>query len=97
MAPRENSHEPSGTPVPVETGFATLTQLRYARHHSSNLKMETDDLRAGLASKPGLKRYVAHTGRGWNATRALLHEHGSSNTVLLYHDHVALNLHLLHM
>ncbi|KAJ4301583.1 Histone acetyltransferase [Kalmusia sp. IMI 367209] len=28
MAPRENSHEPSGTPVPVETGFATLAQLR---------------------------------------------------------------------
>lgn len=32
MAPRENSHEPSGTPVPVETGFATLAQLRYVRH-----------------------------------------------------------------
>ncbi|KAF2728973.1 hypothetical protein EJ04DRAFT_516270 [Polyplosphaeria fusca] len=28
MAPRENSHEPSGTPVPVETGFATLATLR---------------------------------------------------------------------
>ncbi|CAN9159243.1 unnamed protein product [Alternaria alternata] len=28
MAPRENSHEPSGTPAPVETGFATLAQLR---------------------------------------------------------------------
>lgn len=28
MAPRENSHEPSGTPVPVETGFSTLAQLR---------------------------------------------------------------------
>ncbi|KAH7130377.1 histone acetyltransferase-like protein esa1 [Dendryphion nanum] len=28
MAPRENSHEPSGTPVPVETGIATLAQLR---------------------------------------------------------------------
>ncbi|KAF1993301.1 histone acetyltransferase ESA1 [Amniculicola lignicola CBS 123094] len=28
MAPRENSNEPSGTPVPVETGFATLATLR---------------------------------------------------------------------
>ncbi|KAF2010056.1 histone acetyltransferase ESA1 [Aaosphaeria arxii CBS 175.79] len=28
MAPRENSHEPSGTPVPLETGFATLATLR---------------------------------------------------------------------
>ncbi|KAF1948873.1 histone acetyltransferase ESA1 [Byssothecium circinans] len=28
MAPRETSHEPAGTPVPVETGFATLAQLR---------------------------------------------------------------------
>ncbi|KAF2659155.1 histone acetyltransferase ESA1 [Lophiostoma macrostomum CBS 122681] len=28
MAPRENSHEPSGTPVPVETGYATLATLR---------------------------------------------------------------------
>ncbi|KAF2180040.1 histone acetyltransferase ESA1 [Zopfia rhizophila CBS 207.26] len=28
MAPRENSHEPGGTPVPVETGFATLATLR---------------------------------------------------------------------
>ena len=46
MAPRENSHEPSGTPVPVETGFATLAQLRYVRHHAQNLEMYTDALGA---------------------------------------------------
>ncbi|ORX95708.1 histone acetyltransferase ESA1 [Clohesyomyces aquaticus] len=28
MAPRENSNEPGGTPVPVETGMATLATLR---------------------------------------------------------------------
>ncbi|KAF2871730.1 histone acetyltransferase ESA1 [Massariosphaeria phaeospora] len=28
MAPREESHEPSGTPVPLEKGFATLATLR---------------------------------------------------------------------
>jgi hypothetical protein len=28
MAPRENSHEPAGTPVPVEKGFARIEQLR---------------------------------------------------------------------
>lgn len=46
MAPRDNSHEPAGTPVPVETGFATLAQLRYVRHYAQTLEMHTDELRA---------------------------------------------------
>jgi len=48
MAPRETSNEPAGTPVPVETGFATLAQLRYVRHHAQTMVMCADVLRAGL-------------------------------------------------
>jgi hypothetical protein len=48
MAPRESSHEPAGTPVPVETGFATLAQLRYVQHHAQGIETSADALRAGL-------------------------------------------------
>lgn len=46
MASRENSHEPPGTPAPVETGIATLAQLRYVRHRAQSYERRTDALRA---------------------------------------------------
>lgn len=32
MAPRDPSHEPTGTPDPIEKGFATFATLRYDLH-----------------------------------------------------------------